>query len=241
MARSGSRSALRDFLESEAAGGLLLIGAALLALFAANLPATAQAYAHFVHLETGPIFSPNLGPMSVHLWVNDGLMALFFLLVGLEIKRELLDGQLSRPADRRLPILAAAAGMAVPAIVYLAVTNSVEGLARGWAIPAATDIAFAIGVLALLGKRAPASLKLFLTTVAIVDDMGAVAIIAAVYTDALNFRRVGRRGAGAGGDVRDEPRSACCGCGPIGSPLPRSGLWCCCPACTRRSRACSPP
>jgi NhaA family Na+:H+ antiporter len=187
MPRLGPRSALRDFLESEASGGILLIGAAILALIAANLPATGDAYAHFVHAETGPVLSPKLGAMTVHLWVNDALMALFFLLVGLEIKREVMDGQLARPADRRLPIVAAAAGMIAPALIYLAITWRVDGLARGWAIPAATDIAFAIGVLALLGKRAPSSLKLFLTTVAIVDDMGAVAIIAAAYTEALNL------------------------------------------------------
>jgi len=187
MARPVPPSALRDFLQSQASGGILLIAAASLALIAANLPATHELYAHFVHAETGPVLSPKLGAMTIHLWVNDGLMALFFFLVGLEIKRELLDGQLAKPADRVLPIIAAAAGMAVPAIIYLALTHSVDGLARGWAIPAATDIAFAIGVLALLGKRAPTSLKLFLTTVAIVDDMGAVAIIAAVYTEALNL------------------------------------------------------
>jgi len=187
MVRQGPRSALRDFLESEAAGGLLLIGAAVLAMVAANLPTTRDLYAHFVHAETGLLLTPKLGVMTVHLWVNDGLMALFFLLVGLEIKRELLDGQLSRPADRILPIVAAAAGMAVPALVYLVLAGPVDGLAQGWAIPAATDIAFAIGVLALLGKRAPTSLKLFLTTVAIVDDMGAVAVIAAFYTASLNI------------------------------------------------------
>jgi Na+:H+ antiporter, NhaA family len=187
MIRRGPRSALRAFLENEAAGGLLLIGAAVLAMLAANLPATHDLYEHFVHAETGPVLSPKLGVMTVHLWVNDGLMALFFLLVGLEIKRELLDGQLSNPADRVLPVIAAIAGMAVPAAIYLAITNPVPGLARGWAIPAATDIAFAIGVLALLGKRAPTSLKLFLTTVAIVDDMGAVAIIAIFYTASLNL------------------------------------------------------
>lgn len=179
-------SALRQFLASEAAGGILLIGAAILALLAANLPATAGSYEHFIHAETGPLLTPKLGVMTVHLWVNDGLMAIFFLLVGLEIKRELVDGELSRPADRRLPVIAAAAGMAVPAAFYFALTYSTDGLARGWAIPAATDIAFAIGVLALLGSRAPASLKLFLTTVAIVDDMGAVAIIALFYTASLN-------------------------------------------------------
>lgn len=187
MVRKGPRSALRDFLESEAFGGALLMAAALLAIIVANLPGIQDLYHHLVHLEIGPALTPKLGPMTLHLWVNDGLMALFFLLVGLEIKRELLDGQLSRPADRILPVIAAAAGMAVPALVYLFVTNSTDGLARGWAVPAATDIAFALGLLALLGKRAPTSLKLFLTTVAIVDDMGAVAIIAAAYTESINM------------------------------------------------------
>ena len=159
------RSALRHFLASEAAGGMLLMGAAALALILANSP-LGEAYRHLLHVETGPVLSPKLGPMTVHLWINDGLMALFFLFVGLEIKREFLDGSLASPDKRRLPVIAAAAGMAVPA---------------------ATDIAFAIGVLALLGSRAPASLKLFLTTVAIADDLGAVAIIALFYTDALSL------------------------------------------------------
>jgi NhaA family Na+:H+ antiporter len=113
-------------------------------------------------------------------------MAAFFFLVGLEIKRELIDGNLSTWPDRVLPIIAAVAGMAVPALVYLAIAGGTSGLLKGWAIPAATDIAFALGVLALLGSRAPASLKLFLTAVAIVDDMGAVAIIAVAYTEGLN-------------------------------------------------------
>jgi Na+:H+ antiporter, NhaA family len=187
MAPNRPRSVLRAFLRNEAAGGVLLIGAALLALIAANLPATHALYEQFTHAKIGPLLTPKLGVMTVHLWVNDGLMALFFLLVGLEIKRELLDGQLARPADRVLPVVAAAAGMAVPALIYLGMTRSIDGLARGWAIPAATDIAFAIGVLALLGRRAPTSLKLFLTTVAIVDDMGAVAIIAFAYTASLDW------------------------------------------------------
>lgn len=187
MAKRPPASMLREFLRSEAAGGILLMAAAALAMLVANLPATHDLYHDFVHLETGPVLTPKLGPMSVHLWINDGLMAVFFLLVGLEIKRELLDGQLARPQDRILPVVAAIAGMAMPAVIYLLITGSVAGLSRGWAIPAATDIAFAIGVMALLGKRAPTSLKLFLTTVAIVDDMGAVAIIAAVYTDALDL------------------------------------------------------
>jgi len=179
-------SALRAFLSSEAAGGILLMAAAALAMIFANSP-IAESYSHFLHLVIGPELTPKLGPMTVHLWINDGLMAIFFLLVGLEIKREFVDGHLSTWADRRLPMIAAAAGMIVPAAIYLAVAGGDLTLQRGWAIPAATDIAFAIGVLALLGSRAPASLKLFLTTVAIVDDMGAVAIIALFYTAELNM------------------------------------------------------
>jgi NhaA family Na+:H+ antiporter len=179
------RSALRAFLASEAAGGLLLMVATAAALVLANGP-LGPLYRDLVHLETGPVLSPRLGPMNVHLWINDGLMAVFFLLVGLEIKREFVGGALASWDKRRLPLIAAAIGMALPAAIYLGVVGTVPGLGRGWAIPAATDIAFAIGVLALLGSRAPTSLKLFLTTVAIADDMGAVAIIATVYTDAID-------------------------------------------------------
>lgn len=180
------RSALREFLESESAGGLLLMGAAALAMLIANSP-LGEMYHHAMHAVTGPILTPKLGPMTVHLWINDGLMAVFFLLVGLEIKREFVDGRLATWNQRRLPMIAAAAGMAVPALIYLAIAGSTPGLANGWAIPAATDIAFAIGVLALLGPRAPTSLKLFLVTVAIVDDMGAVVIIALFYTASIDF------------------------------------------------------
>lgn len=179
-------SALRAFLSGEAAGGILLMAAAALAMIIAN-SSIAASYSHILHLIIGPELTPKLGPMTIHLWINDGLMAIFFLLVGLEIKREFVDGHLSTWADRALPMVAAAAGMIVPAIIYLAVAGGDPALQRGWAIPAATDIAFAIGVLALLGSRAPASLKLFLTTVAIVDDMGAVAIIALFYTAELNI------------------------------------------------------
>jgi len=171
-------SVLRGFLNTEASGGILLMAAAALAIAIANSPA-AGAY--------DTVFHSYLGPMSVLHWINDGLMAVFFFLVGLEIKRELVDGSLSTAADRRIPFIAAAAGMAVPAAIYVGVVGLSSPLVHGWAIPAATDIAFAIGVLALLGKRAPASLKLFLTTVAIVDDMGAVAIIAIAYSSGLNL------------------------------------------------------
>ncbi len=180
------RSVLRTFLQSEAAGGIILMAAAALAMIVANLPGISDAYFHLLHAETGPVISPKYGSMTVHLWINDALMAIFFLFVGLEIKREFIDGRLASWEHRRLPIVAAAAGMVGPALVYLFITGWSGPLVNGWAIPAATDIAFAIGVLALLGSRAPASLKLFLTTVAIVDDMGAVAIIAIAYTAELS-------------------------------------------------------
>lgn len=179
------RHALRAFLHGEAAGGIVLIAAAALAMIAANWPATAHGYEALLHAQIGPTLAPALGPMTVHLWINDGLMALFFLLVGLEIKREFVGGRLASADRRRLPFIAAVAGMAVPALVFLLVAGDTPGLQPGWAIPAATDIAFAIGVLALLGSRVPSSLKLLLTTVAIVDDMGAVAIIAVAYTDSI--------------------------------------------------------
>ncbi len=169
-------SALRAFLVSEASGGLVLMAAAATALAIANSP-LGEAYAHALHMP--------LGPLSLLHWINDGLMAVFFLLVGLEIKREGLDGRLRTWPDRALPGLAAAAGMVAPALVYLAF-NLGGGTARGWAIPAATDIAFALGVLALLGPRVPISLKIFLSAVAIVDDLGAVVIIALFYTGSLD-------------------------------------------------------
>ncbi|MHA6770095.1 Na+/H+ antiporter NhaA [Sphingobium ummariense] len=185
-------SALRDFLTSEAGGAVLLMAAAVAAMVAANLPGSANhVYHDIIHAPIGPLLTSALGPMTVHLWINDGLMAIFFLLVGLEIKREMVDGGLSTWERRRLPFIAAGAGMAAPAIVYVAVTWGRTGLASGWAVPAATDIAFAIGVLALLGKRAPASLKLFLTAVAIVDDMGAVAIIALFYSHGIDVVALG--------------------------------------------------
>lgn len=166
-------SAMRSFLRSEAAGGIVLMIAAALAMSVANSP-LADTYFE--------VLGAHVGPLSILHWIDDALMTLFFLLVGLEIKRELVDGHLSSWADRALPTIAAVSGMAVPAIIYLAIAGGTSGLARGWAIPSATDIAFAIGVMALLGPRVPTSLKLFLTTVAIVDDMGAVAVIALAYT-----------------------------------------------------------
>ncbi len=176
MATIRPRSALREFLTSEAGGGLVLIAVAALALLVAN---SALAPTYFAALEA------EVGPLSVLHWINDALMAGFFLLVGLEIKRELLDGQLSSWSRRVLPGICAAGGMLVPALIYIAVQSGDPQTLRGWAIPAATDIAFALGILALLGKRIPISLKVFLTALAIIDDLGAVLIIAIFYTSDL--------------------------------------------------------
>ena len=182
--QSENQNSIMAFLKGEAGGGVLLMLAAAIAMFIANSP-WSEDYFYLLHAATGPTLSDKLGPITVLLWINDGLMAICFFLVGVEIKREFLDGRLSTWDKRRLPIVAAAAGMAVPSMVYLGIAGGDPALQNGWAIPAATDIAFAIGVLALLGKRAPTSLKLFLLTVAIVDDMGAVAIIAVAYTVGL--------------------------------------------------------
>ena len=173
-----------DLQRQEKLAGLLLIAAAALALLLAN---SGLSHAYHAVLETkfGPAM-PRFGIMSVHYWIADGLMAVFFLLVGLEVKREWYDGQTGDTAQRRLPIIAAAAGMAVPALLYLTVVGFDPALIRGWAIPSATDIAFAIGILALLGSRANPAIKLLLVTIAIVDDIGAVLIIALVYTANLD-------------------------------------------------------
>jgi NhaA family Na+:H+ antiporter len=178
MARRGPISTLRGFLDSEAAGGILLIAAAALAMAVAN-SGWGSSYHAALHAP--------LGPLPLLDWINDGLMPLFFLLVGLEIKREFTGGHLASWTDRGLPLIAAAIGMAVPAAIYLIVAAGEPVLVRGWAIPAATDIAFALGVLALLGQRAPTSLKLLLTTIAIADDLGAVAIIALAYSKSLDL------------------------------------------------------
>ena len=167
------------FLSSESAGGIVLMGAALAALIVANSPLS-QGYFAALH-------SIWLG-MSVEHWVNDGLMAIFFLMVGLEIKREVLAGGLSTWSQRALPGFGALGGMVVPALIYIAINWGNSETLKGWAIPAATDIAFALGVLSLLGKRVPTSLKVFLAALAIIDDLGAVVIIAFFYTTGLSMQ-----------------------------------------------------
>jgi NhaA family Na+:H+ antiporter len=178
-------SALRSFLSSEAAGGTILMLVAALALAVANSPMAPTYFA---------AFDVYLGGLSILHWINDGLMAIFFLLVGLEIKRELLDGELSTWPRRILPGIAAAAGMLVPALIYVAMNRGSTEALRGWAVPAATDIAFALGVLSLLGPRVPVSLKIFLTAIAILDDLGAIAIIALFYAGDLSLAALGLSG-----------------------------------------------
>ena len=170
-------SMLRQFLDSESSAGIVLMVAAAAAILAANSPLAGY---YFGALKT------YLGPLSLLHWINDALMAVFFLLVGLEIKREMVDGHLSSWPRRILPGVAAAGGMAVPAVIYVAFNLDDPASLRGWAIPTATDIAFALGVLSLLGPRVPTSLKVFLAALAIIDDLGAVIVIAVFYTDDIS-------------------------------------------------------
>ena len=179
------RNALTRFLQLESASGLLLIGAAVLAMTINNSPLS--------FLYNGLLDVPvavQIGALQIAkpllLWINDGLMALFFLLIGLEVKREVLEGQLRQPAQLVLPGAAAIGGMLIPALVYWWLNHDNPAAASGWAIPMATDIAFALGVLALLGKRVPVSLKLFLMTLAIIDDLGAIIVIALFYSSELS-------------------------------------------------------
>jgi Na+:H+ antiporter, NhaA family len=176
---------LREFIDSEAASALPLLMAALLALALANSPLTGSVQGL---LDTRLGLSWKFVDLDkpLLLWINDGLMAFFFLLVGLEIKREVMEGSLSQPSQVALPIAGAIGGMAVPAALYVAFNWSDPVALRGWAIPAATDIAFSLGVLAALGSRVPLALKVFLTTLAIVDDLGSILIIAIFYTDHLS-------------------------------------------------------
>lgn len=175
----------QEFARREASGGILLFGATVAALLWANSPLK-ESYGNVWHtLMTVSIGGVGLSK-SLHVWINDGLMAIFFFVVGLEIKRELLEGELRTPKRAILPMAAALGGMLVPAGLYAMFNAGSEG-GRGWGIPMATDIAFALGVLAVLGSRAPVGLKIFLTALAIIDDLGAVLVIAVFYTADLNL------------------------------------------------------
>jgi NhaA family Na+:H+ antiporter len=174
------------FVHHEAAGGLVLMVAALAALLACNSP-LAWLYDRFLDTPVGIRVGPLALDKPLLLWINEGLMAVFFLLVGLEIKRELLRGELSTLAQAVLPVVAAVGGMAVPATIYAVVNVGDPAALRGWAIPSATDIAFSVGVLALLGSRIPSSLKILLLALAIIDDLGSIVIIALFYTEHLSW------------------------------------------------------
>jgi NhaA family Na+:H+ antiporter len=175
---------VRAFVAGGAFEGVLLIVVAALAMVAAN---SALSNAYFGLFHRALAWSPIADLATLHLWINDGLMAVFFFVVGADVKREVLEGNLAHPRQRRLPVLAATAGMAMPAAVYLAIAGGFAELHRGWAIPAATDIAFAMGVIGLLGRRVPPALRLLLLTVAVVDDLGAVMIIAIGYTKHIDL------------------------------------------------------
>jgi len=183
---SRAAHALVDFFRLEAAGGIVLIAAAALALLVANSPLVGM-YARLFELP----LQVRVGGFEIHkpllLWINDGLMAVFFLLVALEIKRETLSGQLAGREQLVLPLVCASAGVAVPAVLFTAFNHGDPAAMRGWAVPTATDIAFALGVLALLGTRVPLGMKLLLSTIAVVDDLIAILIIALFYSHGLSL------------------------------------------------------
>lgn len=177
---------LREFVKWESASGVLLLLAALLAMVVENSPMK-PLYDTMLDTPVGIRVASFELAKPLLLWINDGLMAIFFFLIGLEVKREMIRGALSEPDQIRLPIIGAIGGMLAPALIYVAFNYSDPVALKGWAIPSATDIAFALGVLTLLGKRVPGSLKLFLLTLAIVDDLGAIIIIALFYSNELSL------------------------------------------------------
>ena len=179
------QATIKNFLRLESAGGIVLMAAAALALIAANSGA-AGLYAYFIDTPVEVRVGGLQIAKPLFLWVNDGLMAIFFFLIGLELKREFLEGELSRPANVLLPVIGAVGGIVVPVAIYVTINQGNAAALSGWAIPAATDIAFALGILTLLGTRVPVSLKVFLVSLAIFDDLGAIIIIAIFYSSDLS-------------------------------------------------------
>lgn len=182
----------RNFLQAPWAGGIVLIVCVVVAMLLANLPATSHLYHRLLHMELGLWIDGNLFPENMNLekFVNDGLMVVFFFTVGLEIRREISHGELSTPKKAILPVVAALGGMLAPATIY-ALFNAGTAVANGWGIPTATDIAFAIGIMSLLGDRVPISLKVFLTALAVADDLGAIFVIALFYGETPNMVLLG--------------------------------------------------
>ena len=182
----------RNFLQAPWAGGIVLIVCVVVAMLLANLPATSHLYHRLLHMELGLWIDGNLFPENMNLekFVNDGLMVVFFFTVGLEIRREISHGELSTPKKAILPVVAALGGMLAPATIY-ALFNAGTAVANGWGIPTATDIAFAIGIMSLLGDRVPISLKAFLTALAVADDLGAIFVIALFYGETPNMVLLG--------------------------------------------------
>lgn len=178
---------ISNFINEETYGGVLLILATFIALFWAN-SSYYESYHHVWHeIKVGFVWGKIDLVSSIHHWINDGLMAIFFFVIGLEIKREVMGGELSTLKKASLPIAAALGGMLIPALFYVAINGSTPEYDNGWGIPMATDIAFALGLLAMLGKRVPLNLKIFLTALAIADDLGAVMVIAIFYTESIDF------------------------------------------------------
>ncbi len=180
------RTTIEEFIQKESSGGIVLMIATAVAMIVSNSP-LASLYQSILHLPMEIRIGPLHLDKTLYLWVNDGLMAIFFLLVGLEVKREIVEGHLSSIGQAALPVIAAIGGMLMPALIYLAFNMDDPVARNGWAVPTATDIAFALGILSLLGKRAPASLKIFLMALAIIDDLGAIVIIAVFYTANLSL------------------------------------------------------
>jgi NhaA family Na+:H+ antiporter len=177
---------LLAFFQSSTSGGAVLVAAAVVALLWSN-SSTATAYQWLLHLPLGVSAAGAGFTLPLHDWIDDGLMAVFFLLVGLEIRREMTDGELNSIRRAAAPLVAALGGMIAPALIYVAFNHSNPAALRGWAVPVATDIAFALAALSLLGRRVPVALKVFLTALAILDDLGAILVIAFFYTDRLNW------------------------------------------------------
>jgi NhaA family Na+:H+ antiporter len=188
MAQAINLKPFREFFRSEQIGGIILIFSVIISLSIAN-SALGKSFEKLLSVELGYSSSNLQLEYSLSQWINDGLMAIFFLLIGLEIKREIIEGELSSPRKASMPIFAALGGMFIPAGIYFLFNSSQETIS-GWGIPMATDIAFALGILSLLGKRVPTSLKIFLAALAIVDDLGAILVIAVFYTSELHWMQL---------------------------------------------------